>query len=240
MIDFRLIAERLAIQAGDTIGKPVAVLLPGLNGSLSIAAQHGKSILLADKTEIAVAEWAFEHAESAGRFTETLPGAKCMQVPLKTRDTVVGILSIQLLEARVTLEERRLIDTWAGLAAVAFERAQLADKARESSLLAEADRLRTALFNSVSHELRTPLASIMGSSSSLMDTSGVYSEAKRQELIENIYHGASRMEKIVTNLLDTARLESGGMKLKIDWCDLEDLVGFIASPSQKRNRRLSD
>ena len=225
VIDLRLIAERLAVQAADTIGKPVAVLLPGRKGALSIEAQHGEGVLLADKAEIAVAEWAFAHAESAGRFTETLPGAKCMHVPLKSRDTVVGVLSIELLDTRVTLEERRLIDTWAGLAAVAFERVRLADKARESSLLAEADRLRTALFNSISHELRTPLASIMGSSSSLMDTDGVYSETKREELIENIYLGASRMEKIVTNLLDTARLESGGMKLKIDWCDLEDLVG---------------
>jgi two-component system sensor histidine kinase KdpD len=225
VIDFKLIAQRLATQASDTIGRPIAVLLPGANGALSIEAQSGNNELLIDRAEMAVAEWAFAHAEIAGRFTETLPGAGCMHVPLKSKDSVVGILSIQLLDGRVTLEKRRLIDAWAGLAAVAFERARLAEKARESALLAESDRLRTALFNSISHELRTPLSSIMGSASSLMDTSSIYSAAGRQELIENIHLGASRMEKIVTNLLDTARLESGGMKLKLDWCDIEDLIG---------------
>ena len=102
---------------------------------------------------------------------------------------------------------------------------RLADKASEAALLSEADRLRNALFNSISHELRTPLASIVGSVSSLLDEEGSYSDIARHELLENVQEGAMRMERVVANLLDTARLESGMLQLKVDWCDMQDLLG---------------
>ena len=176
VIDTKTIAARLASQAAETIGKPIVVLLPGIDGKRASGVQQESDELAADPGEMAVAGWAFEHAEFAGRSTDTLPGAKYLYVPLKTRDSVNGVFCIRLTEDRVTLEERRLIDAWAGLAAIAFERARLAEKARETSLLIESERLHTALFNSVSHDLRTPLASITGAASSLLETTTVYSE----------------------------------------------------------------
>ncbi|MDF2572593.1 MAG: kdpD 3, partial [Sporomusa sp.] len=102
---------------------------------------------------------------------------------------------------------------------------KLAETARQATLLAESDKLRTALFNSISHELRTPLATITGAVSTLLDTGVEYSKAIRCELLETVQEGASRMERVVSNLLDTARLESGMLRLKTDWCDIEDIVG---------------
>jgi two-component system sensor histidine kinase KdpD len=98
-------------------------------------------------------------------------------------------------------------------------------QAQKTALVVESDRLRMALFNSVSHELRTPLASITGAVSTLLDGTIDYSEKARTELLESILYGSMRMERIVTNLLDTARQESGMLKLKTDWCDIEDIVG---------------
>ena len=118
------------------------------------------------------------------------------------------------------------MEAWAGLAAIAVERVNLAEQARQASLLVESDNLRTALFNSISHELRTPLASIIGAISSLLDTEGVYSGEDKTELLETVKEGADRMDRLVANLLDTARLESGMMQLKTDWCDIEDITGI--------------
>ncbi|WP_425059400.1 Sensor protein KdpD [Sporomusa carbonis] len=231
VIDLKLISQKLVKQAADTVGRSFVVMLPDQSGKLSIWAEHyleatkKNTRLPRDPSETAVASWAFEHGQAAGRSTDTLPSAKYLYIPLKTTENIVGVLGVRVKEKKMLPEEKRLIDAWAGLAAIAVERVRLAEQAREAALLLESDRLRTALFNSISHELRTPLASIVGSVSTLLEAEDVYTQAARHELLENIQEGAARMERVVSNLLDTARLESGMMQLKIDWCDIEDIIG---------------
>ncbi len=237
VIDLEAIVRELAMQAADTLGRKVMVLLPDENGRLVVWAEHepgvadrkdardGSKAPLADSAEAAVAIWAFEHRQVAGRSTETLPGAQYLYLPLNTRDNVVGVLGIRIIERLITPEQRRLMDAWAGLAAIAIERVKLTEKARDAALLFESDRLRTALFNSISHELRTPLSSIIGSATTLLEAEAMYSREERRELLENIRDGSARMNLILINLLDTARLESGMIKLKNDWCDIEDIIG---------------
>lgn len=103
-------------------------------------------------------------------------------------------------------------------------------------MLREADKLRTALFNSVSHELRTPLAAIMASVYTLNDKAVAYGEKQRQQLLETIADASKRMERIIGNLLDTARLESGMLQLKLDWCDLEDVVSGALRRSKEHTQ----
>lgn len=229
VVDLDFIAKRLVKQVAETVGRSIAVMLPDKAGKLSVWAEYqsqGKPLSLTEEPlEAAAAAWAFEYGRAAGSSTDISPEARYFYVPLKTNDSTVGILAIHLTGLRVSPEEKRLIEAWVGLAAIAVERVNYAEKAREAALLAESDRLRTALFNSISHELRTPLSSIVGSVSTLLEAEGVYSEKARHELLETIYEGAARMERLITNLLDTARLESGMMRLKIDWCDMVDIIG---------------
>lgn len=226
VVDVNVIVRNLVDQSWQTLERPVAVLLPQKNGKLAITAEAGTTHSGIDASEMAVAIWTYEHNEIAGRCTETLPGAKYMYLPLTTSGHTVGVLGIHIQEKMLTPVERRLIEAWAGLAAIAVERVNLAEQARKASLLVESDQLRTALFNSISHELRTPLASIIGAVSSLFDTEGVYSGEAKTELLETVREGAHRMDRLVANLLDTARLESGMMQLKTDWCDIEDITGI--------------
>jgi two-component system sensor histidine kinase KdpD len=236
VIDLDTIARELAAQAAEALSRRVIVLLPDENNRLINWAEHDPCTgandadlknqgALADSAETAVAMWAYEHRQFAGRSTDTLPGAQCLYLPLNTRDNVVGVLGIRIVEKLITPEQRRLMDAWAGLAAIAIERVKLTEEAREAALLLVSDRLRTALFNSVSHELRTPLSLIIGAASTLLEAEAIYSTEERRELLENIKEGANRMDRVVANLLDTARLESGMMRLKIDWCDIEDIIG---------------
>lgn len=237
-IDKIAIAGKLSRQAAEALNRPVTVLLPDAKGELKVwmQAEPGmdrqpadkKSInrvLAEDKGEIAVARWSYEHRRAAGHSTETMAGAKYLYIPLTTRDSAVGVIGIWVAKGLITPEQRQSMDAWAGLAAIAIERVELTEKAKQAGILLESDRLRSALFNSISHELRTPLSSIVGSASTLAESENVYSEAERKELLDNIRDGATRMERLVANLLDTARLESGMMKLKQDWCDIEDVVG---------------
>jgi two-component system sensor histidine kinase KdpD len=225
VVEVNAIVGILAEQAWQTLERPVAVFLPQDNGNLLLAAEAGTEKSGITTSEQAVAIWAYEHGEVAGRCTETLPGAKYMYLPLMASDNTVGVFGIRIQEKMLTPVQRRLMEAWAGLAAIAVERVNLADQARRTALLVESDKLRTALFNSISHELRTPLASIIGAVSGLLDVEGIYSGEDRKELLETVKEGAHRMDRLVANILDTARLESGMMQLTMDWCDIEDITG---------------
>ncbi|KYZ76027.1 histidine kinase [Anaerosporomusa subterranea] len=236
-IDLDSIVRELGSQIADALNRGIVVLLPDENEKLVVWAQHEpgvesrqesgdyKNTSLIDNDETAVATWVYQHKQVAGRSTDTLPGAQYLYFPLQTRDNVVGVLGICIIEKLITPEQRRLMDAWAGLAAIAIERVKLTRKAREAALLLESDRLHTALFNSISHELRTPMSSIIGSATTLLESEAMYSAEERRELIENIKVSSTRMNLTLINLLDTARLESGMMRLKVDWCDIEDIIG---------------
>ena len=244
VVDLNQILQGIVRQAAETINRTVSVLLPADNGNLTLSAKHeptrlSRTSAMIESAELEAANWAHVHGQAAGRSTNTLSGVQSLYIPLIASGQGIGVLGIQLDQQQVPPEEKRLIDAWASLAALAIERVRLAEKAREAALLSEADRLRNALFNSISHELRTPLASIVGSVSSLLDEEGSYSEMARHELLENVQEGAMRMERVVANLLDTARLESGMLQLKIDWCDIQDLLGTALQRLHDRMQQYS-
>ncbi|KYZ75704.1 histidine kinase [Anaerosporomusa subterranea] len=240
--DSTSIAERLATHAAETFGRQTLVLLPDNEAKLSVRGgfepEQGRSEADAKElpiNESVVAQWAFEQGQVAGCSTDTFSEMQYIHVPLLSRGNAVGVMSIRILGMQITPEEQRCIDAWAGLAAISVERVKLTEAAREAAMLVEADKLHTALFNSISHELRTPLSSISGSVSTLLESGAMYNREQQTELLETIQEGASRMERIVINLLDSARLESGMLTLKKDWCDIEDLIGTTIRRFGKKN-----
>ncbi|MBP2662561.1 MAG: kdpD 3 [Firmicutes bacterium] len=232
VIDLNQIAWNFVKHTGVAIGHNTVMLLPDNNRKLVLAGKydvgvpesHGDQVVL-PAAEYAVASWVFVNGQVAGRSTETLPGADFLFIPLIADSRTVGVFGICLGQQKITQEERQLIFAWAGLAAIAVERVKLTETARQAALLKESDQLRTALLNSVSHELRTPLAAIIAAVSTLLDAGVQYSADIQRDLLETVQDGANRMERVVANLLDTARLESGMLQLKTDWCDVEDIVG---------------
>lgn len=85
-------------------------------------------------------------------------------------------------------------------------------------------RLYNTWFNSISHELRTPIAAIWAASENLLETGHHWSEEDRQKLTREIHIAAKRLNRLVDNLLNTSRLETGFFQPKKDWCDLNELV----------------
>ena len=235
--DLDAILRKLAVQVAEAFGQRTLVLIPDENGVLVIRADHSPAAIAANvedsvpirsslpEKELIAAQWSFSEGKPAGRTCEKFAASDYLYLPMTTRESVVGLLAVRMHAFDIATEQRRLLDAWAGLAAIAIERTRLMAKQQEASLLLESDKLRTALLNSVSHELRTPLASIIGSVSTLLESETLYSSQDRHELLVNIQDGANRMDRVVANLLDSARLESGMVQLKLDWCDLEDVIG---------------
>jgi two-component system sensor histidine kinase KdpD len=175
--------------------------------------------------EHAVAHWVLEHGRSAGRGTETLPGEPALCVPLRTSGDVLAVLAVRPpAERRLAGEQRELLDALGRQAAVALDRVRLADEARRASVRAKAEELRSGLLSSVSHDLRTPLAAITGAGTLLLEE-GATDPALRRELTTTVVEEAERLERLVANLLDMTRLESGVVEPRREWVPLVEVVG---------------
>lgn len=93
-------------------------------------------------------------------------------------------------------------------------------------------RLYNTLLNSLSHELRTPIATILGASDGLLEKNNKLSEENKEELITEIANASLRLNLQVENLLNMSRLESGFIKPKLDWCDINELIYSVTNKLQ--------
>ncbi|MCA0455730.1 MAG: sensor histidine kinase KdpD [Chloroflexi bacterium] len=210
----------------------VAILLPQ-NGKLE-RMSHPSSTLTLDEKDYSVAIWVFENGKSAGRFTNTLPLATAQFLPLLTPNRTVGVIGIRTHQSeRLSFEQEALLETFSNQIALVIERELLDEAAEQAAMLQESERLYTTLLNSISHELRTPIATITGASSGLLDPHTGSSETVRTQLSHDIHDAADRLNRLVENLLDMSRLDSGRLKLKRDWCDVSDVIGVAVKRGDK-------
>lgn len=133
-----------------------------------------------------------------------------------------------------SVEHGRHLLTFAMMFAVGLVISGLTSRLRRKERDARTEEMRSALLGAVSHDLRTPLGAIVGAGSTLRDESGRLAPAQRQELCDTICSEAERMERLVANILDMVRLESGGIVPKREWVPLEETVGSALSRLEAR------
>ena len=100
---------------------------------------------------------------------------------------------------------------------------QIEKAARLKEERANSVKLYNTILDSLSHELRTPIATIIGATDNLQSNQNL-SAANKEQLIFEISKASLRLNQQVENLLNISRLESGHIKPKNDWCDIEELV----------------
>jgi two-component system sensor histidine kinase KdpD len=226
LTDEDALAEAVARHLGNTFAGTSLVLLP--DNERGLIRRPASAPQLPEK-EASVARWTFDHASPAGLGTATLPAARALYVPMVSSGSTVGVLGLTPADPRRLQNpvQRQLLDAFADQAAVAFERVALARRNQEGQLAFEAERLRTSLLSSLSHDLRTPLATIAGAASTLVQDGGSLSGGARRELAQGILHEADRMTRLVRNLLDMVRLESGMLQVQKEWYPLEEVIGVV-------------
>jgi two-component system sensor histidine kinase KdpD len=183
-----------------------ALLLP-VEGRLSLAASAGAAL---GEDELA-------HLERSARAPAPLAGRDAgtsgiRTVALSASGQPIGLLALQGGPGHDT--EQELLRAFANHLALALERGQLREQALRSRLLEEVDRLRRSLVGAVSHDLRTPLATIKVSTSTLLDPDVSVPPADVEELLGLIDAQADRLERLVANLLDMTRIQSGSLELR--------------------------
>ncbi|MFZ5551449.1 MAG: DUF4118 domain-containing protein [Pseudomonadota bacterium] len=180
--------------------------------------------------DMGVAQWAFDRGEAAGRGTDTLPASACLVLPLKAPMRLRGVLAIEPGSGDRWWgpEQRRVLDTCASLLAISLERIHYIEVAQSTTVQMESERLRNSLLSAISHDLRTPLAAMVGLADSLALTQPPLAGEQR-DIAQAMRQSALRMNALVTNLLDMARLESGAVQLNRQWQPLEEVVGSALS-----------
>lgn len=224
----------IARHAADVFGGRAAMLLAVSSGAFSVEAKSPDDFVVSEE-ELAVVRWAAEQARSAGRGTDTFPGASLTALPLVFGSITPGVLAMwEIAPDTLTVDRRAFLEAFVSQAALALSRARLSEEAKSAALKARTEEMRSSLLSAASHDLRTPLAAITGLSTLLRDDGEKLSGERKTEVLASICSEAERMERLVGNLLDMVKLESGGMTPKKEWTPLEEIVGSALSRMEKR------
>ncbi len=200
----------------------VAILVPDAADRLS--SPTGKP--LGNPMDAAAAQWTYERSQPAGAGTDTLPGNDFLFLPLKGPMRTRGVLAIRPQHSRDLLipEQMRQYETFATLTAIALERVHYVEVAQDALVSIESERLRNSLLAALSHDLRTPLAALLGLSETIALTQPPLS-AQQADIARTMTEETKRLISLVNNLLDMARIQSGEVRLDLQWHYIGEVIG---------------
>lgn len=191
---------------------------------LPIVARSTAQILAVPNCQVLLAEG----PEPAG---PPPPEGVCEEVILQVEQRHLGVLRVtrRVRGVPLTAAERERLETISAQVSLVLERVRLTEVASLARALAESDQLKSTLLSLVSHDLRTPLAVIKGLTTSLLDTTIVWSDPQRRELLQTIDDETDRLNRIVSDLLAMSRIEAGAISNARSWHALDELIAAAAA-----------
>ncbi|MEO8232449.1 MAG: sensor histidine kinase KdpD, partial [Ignavibacteriota bacterium] len=189
------------------------------------AKPHSASSFIIDDYEWVFAQWAYSANQKTGKFTNTLPNASATYYPITSKSGILGVIGLNFQnDQQLSFDKEDLLNEIINQISIAIEREYLDELAKQSLLATESEKLYKTLFNSISHELKTPITAIIGAVSSFNDPKIFENINSLTGIINEINIAAERLHRLVENLLDMARLESGNLNLKLGWNSITDLI----------------
>lgn len=189
---------------------------------------HSLSSFTIGDSEWHIANWAFMNRQKAGKYTTTLPNATTQYIPLPGSRNSLGVIGIKTHDGKpFTFEQETLLQSFVTQITTTVEREIFNEMATRSLVESESEKLYKTIFNSISHELKTPITSIKAAVDSMDFNNTADTKSNNGSLFNEIRVAAARLNRLVDNLLDMTRLESGQLKLKLSWGDMADLTNSI-------------
>ena len=187
----------------------------------------------ADGLDLGTAQWALDHSQAAGLGTDTLAGRAWLYLPLRATMRARGVLAVLPREPRFLQapEQRQQLETFAALTAMALDRVHYIEVAQSATVQMASERLRNSLQAALSHDLRTPLAALVGTAE-MLAASRPRLSAEQLALASSLCEKSMRMADMVTKLLDMARIQSGEVRLRVEWQSIEEIIGGAVKHAQ--------
>jgi signal transduction histidine kinase/ABC-type multidrug transport system ATPase subunit len=161
--------------------------------------------------------------DGSARAFNSIPGRQDLTVAFVGPDGPTVLLATSN-ELRPTKEETALIEDAAHSLRLALEREQAGLAHQEAAALRRSRELQREFLSMLSHELRTPLTAIRGYASSLMAPDVTWDGDSQRRFLDRIGAESARVGRLVDDLLDFSAIESGVMRLQLDWCDIPLVV----------------
>ena len=194
---------------------------------------------IATGKELEAASWCWEHGQEAGVSTPSGADAHAHYFPLTVAGQVIGVLGLESRPgASLSRTQRELLAGFTGQAALAIKRVIVEQKMRRLRFLDESDRVQNALLAAISHEVRAPLAAITAAVSGLLNPSSPIEQAREHQLLRTAECEAKRLHRLMNNLLNVTRLQTGVWRVKIEPCDVLDVVGAAIEEMGTHQRQI--
>jgi K+-sensing histidine kinase KdpD len=210
-------------QIKNNFSTDIIILLQDGNGKLDLSGKFLKGKRF-NAAESEVAIWAFGNDKVAGKYTKTRSSEEYTWYPMAGTMLNPGIIGLKHNNP-FPPELNTFWNTFLVQISNALEREFLGELAQKARFLDESDRLYKTLFNSISHELRIPVATIMGASDTLLSLP--HSGNMQDALHNEIFTASRRLNRLIENLLNISRLESGRISVNLNWCDMNDLINKV-------------
>jgi two-component system sensor histidine kinase KdpD len=202
------------------------VYLKGKNQQQLSEKPFGNTALFGDR-DFAVANWVFENNEIAGKFTNTLPESALSYFPLLVPRGIIGVIGIRYEgDTQPAPDRLHLLRSFLTQISSSLDREITIDQARQNLVYQESEKLFQTVLSTVSHELKTPIAIIASSVANLNDQRTSDNPPARKQICAELNTAALRLNRLVENILDMSRIETGHLKLNLQPCDISDLIGI--------------
>jgi len=221
---------KIAERVGKVINAKCGVFLKSEEGKLLMEFNKAYAYELSDK-EQAVADWTFRNQKPAGWSTDTISQSDILFIPLIGTQEIVGVFAIKpnKKSRKLDLEQENLLYSLTRQLGQALERHFFSKRIAEARRLRDSEELHQTLLNSISHEMRTPLTAVLSVAQSLQDAQVQKDAQEVGALAMNLTDAGDRLNRVIENLLDMSRLNSGVLGLRLEWQDLADLVGLTVA-----------
>ncbi len=214
-----------------------AVLLPDPSDRMNLR-RHPAGALRIDPEQLRIAARVFQHGRTSGKSAENWRRSETLFLPLQGGNSVLGVVALRPRHAfELPIHQENLLVDFLQQIALALDRLNMRRLMEESKLLAESERLSKTLLNSMSHEMRTPLAVIEAAAGNLIALQKSDASPSQREMIAEIREATERLNRLVGNVLDITRLESGHIRPRLCFHDLSELINTAVAESRKRLAR---
>ncbi len=218
------------------------IIYPVVNGTLGDAitqdSQKDAEYLTTD--EYAVAQWVFTNNKHAGASTNTLSGAKCLYMSVRSGNNVFAVIGIPMVRnEKLDSLDKSLLVAMLAESALALEKENLLLAKNEMAIKVNREELRSNLLRAISHDLRTPLTGIAGGSSFLLENLETLDKQTLKLMLDDITTDALWLSNLVENLLNMTRIQDGRLTVTKKNELVDEVVSAALSKVMKRSKSKS-